>query len=272
MRLRHNKKRNTAFLYEMLVKHCAIYSLKKNKEMVAEIKNTIKKYFRAGTPLGSELALYKTLNETHSADSYVAQRLVLETKNDFDSLDRKIVFNEQTKLINWINKTLTRESFNVFVPSYKNLATISQIFNGEHTAKERVLLEKRMVASLMSKPAQINESKMVPMDDLVYKTVISNFNKKYDGELLDEQKELLKNYVLSFADNGIGMQKYLNEEISRIKNVISSNTSSDIADKLAAVTELIESFKRAPINDEVLTKIVKLQSLVKELQNNGNNN
>jgi peptide subunit release factor 1 (eRF1) len=67
------------------------------------------------------------------------------------------------------------------------------------------------------------------------------------------------------------MQKYLNEEISRIKNVISSNTSSDIADKLAAVTELIESFKRAPINDEVLTKIVKLQSLVKELQNNGNN-
>ena len=88
---------------------------------------------------------------------------------------------------------------------------------------------------------------------------------------LEEQKELLKNYVLSFADNGIGMQKYLNEEISRIKNIISSNTSSDIADKLAAVTELIESFKRAPINDEVLTKIVKLQSLVKELQNNGNN-
>ena len=46
MRLRHNKKRNTAFLYEMLVKHCAIYSLKKDKEMVAEIKNTIRKYFK----------------------------------------------------------------------------------------------------------------------------------------------------------------------------------------------------------------------------------
>ena len=271
MRLRHNKKRNTAFLYEMLVKQCAIYSLQKDTKMVTEIRNTIKKYFRTGTPLGAELSLYKTLNLTHSVDSFVAQRLVMETKNDFKSLDRKIIFNEQTKLINWINKNLTRESFNSFVPSYKNLATISQIFNGEHTAKERVLLEKKMVATLMSKPIEIKETEMVPMDDLVYKTVINNFNKKYKGELLDEQKELLKTYVLSFVDNGIGMQKYLNEEISRIKNVINSHTSPDTIDKLVAVSELIESFKRVPIDDEILTKIVKLQSLVKELQNNGDN-
>ena len=273
MRLKHNKKRNTAFLYEVLIKQYALASLRKDEVLAKSIKGTLKEFFGAGRPLSEELRLYKNLYELNSADSYVAHRLIQESKQDFNKLDRRDIFNEQTKLINWINKSIGRDSYNMFVPNYKTLATISQIFGQEHNAKERVLLEKKLVVSLMKPSAQQKNEVMKPMNDLVYKTVIKNFNNKYDDQLLGEQKQLIQKYVLSFSDGGIGFVSFLSEEIGRIRAIVESHQTEDqgIKTKLNSVVELIESFKKEPINDAVLEKVLKLQSLVKELDENGHN-
>jgi uncharacterized protein YpuA (DUF1002 family) len=114
---------------------------------------------------------------------------------------------------------------------------------------------------------------MQPIDNLVYRQVVQNFNKKYNSNLNESQRKLIESYVLSISDGGMQFQFNLNEEISRIKEAITNYKDSDssVASRLGSVLELIESFKKTPLNEQVLEKVLKLQALVEEITNNGNN-
>jgi hypothetical protein len=268
MKLRHNKKRNTAFLYEVLVKQYTIASINKNKELMSEIKNTIVTFFAKGRPLYGELSLYKTLAETNGVDSYTAKRLLEEAQADHKKLDHRTIFNEQTKVINWINKNVGRDAFSMFVPNYKSLATISQFFGDTSGPKERVLLEKRVYVQLVGKPQVIAETKMEPMDNLVYKTVIKNFNEKYDDALTENQKHLIQHFVHSFQDQGIGFVSYVGQELDRIKAIVEGFDGDEgMKNKMGQVTEMINTFRNRPIDKEMLEKVLKLQTLAEEIQN-----
>jgi hypothetical protein len=273
MRLRHNKKRNTAFLYELLVKQYAIASLQENKKLCSEIKETLSSFFRVGKPLANELALYKNLYETNSIDGFTAMRLVQESYNAYQKLDQKTIFNEQTKLINWINKNVGQDAFDTFVPNYKTLATISQIFGGETDVKQKVILERKIVGTLLERPQQQKQSELQPIDNLVYRTVVQNFNKKYNETLNESQRRLIESYVMSITDGGLQFQMRLNEEIQRIRETITTynSTNPQTSQKLNSVLELIETFRKAPINEQVLEKVLKLQALAQEITDNGNN-
>ena len=81
------------------------------------------------------------------------------------------VYEQQSHLISRVNKDLSKSVFSNFIPNYKDLATLSQIFNDELTVKKRVMLEKQIVKNMMS----INEEqkeKMKPIDKLTFKTFI----------------------------------------------------------------------------------------------------
>ena len=274
MRLRHNKKRNTAFLYELLVKQFAVASLQQNKEKATEIKEVLAAFFKAGKPLAQELSLFRTLYETNSVDGFTAMRLVQESYRAYQNLDHKTIFNEQTKLINWINKNIGQNCFETFMPNYKTMATISQIFGTETDVKQKVILERKLIGSLMERPIERKKNEMQPIDNLVYRQVVQNFNKKYNSNLNESQRKLIESYVLSISDGGLQFQFRLNEEISRIKEAITNYKDSDssITTRLGSVLELIESFKKTPLNEQILEKVLKLQALVEEITNNGNNN
>ena len=273
MRLRHNKKRNTAFLYELLVKQLAIVSLQQNKSMITQIKEVFSTFFRAGKPLANELSLYKNLYETNSVDSFTAMRLIQESYNAYQKLDLKELFNEQTKLINWINKNVGQDAFDTFVPNYKTLATISQIFGDESNVKQKVILERKLVGTLMERPVQQKKAEMQPIDNLVYRTVVQNFNNKYNQTLNESQRKLIESYVMSISDGGLQFQMRLNEEIQVIKEAITSYRGGDpnVTERLKSVLELIESFRKTPINEQILEKVLKLQALAQEITDNGNN-
>ena len=273
MRLRHNKKRNTAFLYELLVKQLAIASLQQNKSMITQIKEVFSTFFRAGKPLANELSLYKNLYETNSVDSFTAMRLIQESYNAYQKLDLKELFNEQTKLINWINKNVGQDAFDTFVPNYKTLATISQIFGDESNVKQKVILERKLVGTLMERPVQQKKAEMQPIDNLVYRTVVQNFNNKYNQTLNESQRKLIESYVMSISDGGLQFQMRLNEEIQVIKEAITSYRGGDpdVTERLKSVLELIESFRKTPINEQILEKVLKLQALAQEITDNGNN-
>ena len=67
----------------------------------------------------------------------------MEVKKDFDSLDRKKIFNEQTQLINKINKALGNKAFSNFIPNYKDLATLGLFFQDSSIgAKKKELCSK----------------------------------------------------------------------------------------------------------------------------------
>jgi len=70
IKLKHNKKRNTAFLYESLIKELAksvVYSDKTRQNLISGI---IKEHFRKGTTLSKELGLYKQIYETIDITMY----------------------------------------------------------------------------------------------------------------------------------------------------------------------------------------------------------
>ena len=68
MRLKHNKKRNTAFVYEALVRELTESVVKNNKNKQNKIVSIIKDHFTKGSTLTEELELYKTIYETRDIE------------------------------------------------------------------------------------------------------------------------------------------------------------------------------------------------------------
>jgi hypothetical protein len=268
---KHNKKRNTAFLYEALVREIAKSVINKKPQRNDFITSLIKEHFVKGGEMAKELELYRALITTNDLDTYTAEKLIQETKHAHQRIDKKKLFIEQSRLISKINRNLSRDVFSNFVPNYKNLATISQIFNDELSVKNKVLLEKELLNKLISE-AGLSEGKQKPITNLVYRTFIKKFNESYSTALLEEQKMLLQKYVTSFDDNGIQLKLYLNEELGRLKTLVEKSLNqeeiaedSEMVGKTKEVLGILESFKSQPFNKEMLAQVLKMQSLAKEI-------
>ena len=172
--MKHNKKRNTAFLYECLIRELTRAIIKENKEKQETIQTILKEFFMKGKPLKNELNLYSSLIESKELSADFSRRLLVETKKDFDSLDRKEIFNEQTALINRINKALGNKTFSNFVPNYKDIATLGLFFQDNNlNAKKRIMLEDKMVSFLGRKEEVLTEMKHI--DKLEFKMFVKRF-------------------------------------------------------------------------------------------------
>ena len=273
MKFRHNKKRNTAFLFEALVKELTKSIVKNDLQTKEKIISLIKENFKKDSILAKELKIYKSLLESKNLSNRVAEKLIYEARREYKSLDREVVFEAQSKLINQINKTLSRNIFSNFVPQYKNIATIYQLFSEEDGPKKRVLLEEKVIQQL-SAPTEVLKEKIIPTDKLVLSTFTKNFNSIYSKNLQEDQRELLNKYITSFSDNGIEFKIFLNEEVGRLKNEMTQSLRSEsvkgnplILEKTQKVIQTIEEFKNTEITSSMIQKIMKIQSLVKEIQN-----
>ena len=92
-------------------------------------------------------------------------------------------------MISRINKELSSEVYTNFVPNYKDLATLHQIFNNPKIeAKQRVLLEETIISGMISKEEKA-EKGITHIDNIVYESFTKRFNESY-GDLNDRQKNL----------------------------------------------------------------------------------
>lgn len=279
MKSKHNKKRNTAFLYEIIVREITNSILEKNEQNKKFFLNVCKTFFSKDTILKKELELYKSINESYEMPLNLAEKLLNEAKFQYDCLNKKKIFDEQTKLINILNKYSNGTIFNTFVPDYKNLATLSQIFNNTITIKEKVLLENTIVTKMTSSPENAEKDKLETLDTLTYKLFVKKFNEQYGETLLTEQKELLTKYVMSFADSGVEFKVYLNEEIQRIKECLNNSLkikeiseNSFLNEKTNLVLKKVEQYNKKIIDQNMIQEILKIQSLIKEVNTQENNN
>ncbi len=173
--MKHNKKRNTAFLYECLIKELTRSVVREDTDRQSTIKSILKEYFSRGTILSNELDIYRELLEAKDLEDRHHTRLLTESRVDFESLDRTQVFNSQTSLINKINKQLGTGVYSNFMPNYKDIATVGLFFqNKSLSAKKRIMLEERMV-ELLSRE-DVEEKEMVHGDNRTYKTFVNKFN------------------------------------------------------------------------------------------------
>jgi hypothetical protein len=203
--------------------------------------------------------------ETKNLKESLGIRFMEEVKKDWESLDRKQIFNKQTQLIKEFNQTLP-EAFGNFVPNYKSIATIGQFFNSNGLkAKTRLLIEERVKTLVISNPQAIKEDKLKTVDSLTYKTFVSKFNETYKESLLKEQRELLTNYITSFSDNGLGLKMFMNEELGRLKEQCENLSEGKWSDKIKLVKEKLEDYKKKPLTEEVVKDVFHIQQLLSEI-------
>mgnify|MGYP001415558328 CR=1 FL=1 len=273
-KLRHNKKRNTAFLYEALIREVTKCILSKDALKKAKIVSIVREHFARGTSLRKELEIFKAVYETDQGEKEFVKSVISEAKMRYETdINKEKVFEEQTALIKKINKSIGSSVFSNFVPNYKSLATICQIFNNINI-REKVLLENRLADLMSSKDGNKN---LKPIDKLVYKTFASKFNEEYSDKLLKEQRGLLNEYIYSFSDGGLAFKVYLNEEIGRLREVVNDSLileevaeDEEMVQKTKEVLEIIESFKKEKINTGMIEKVMKIQKLASEIQTDGN--
>jgi len=276
MRLKHNKKRNTAFLYETLVQELAKCAVSRDYKKRDEVIVLMRKHFAKEADLKNELLLYTTLSETRGVSEKMATRLIEEVRKSYDDLDPKKIFEAQTALIKDISSQLGATVFSNFVQNYRHLASVQQIFNKGMKPKERVLLEDKMVSLMMHSGERVNEPNRVEaVDNMVLKTFIKKFNDKYK-DLHEEQKNLLTHHVLSFQDNAIELKIFLNEELGRLKMELtkaieSEEISSDktMLGKAKQVIVMLEGLKKTKLTSPTLKKILQVQDLVREVNSDG---
>jgi len=270
--MKHNKKRNTAFLYESLIKELTKSIIKRDNQRKKNIIQILKENFTKNSILDKDLKIYKSvLDNHHKMTKDFSFRFLEETKRDFYNLDRKLVFNTQTKLLEAINKKLTHAVYSNFIPNYKNIATVGQWFAGENLdAKSRLLIENKVLAILI--PEEEQDIPMKHIDNLTYRTFVSKFNETYDKSLRNEQKNLLINYITSFSDNGLGLKSFMNEEIGRLKKKLNSliqlnetKFDNNKITKSRKVLIKLNEFKERQIDEEMVKTLFFIQDLVEEL-------
>jgi len=270
---KHNKKRNTAILYEFLIRELTKNVVDNNVAGKNTVLSLCKEHFKKGTMLRKELDLFNALDETKGLNSDTARRLLDRIVEAHAQLDPQKIFGEQSSLLDDMNKRLPKTVFTNFVPEYKSLASIAQIFSKGTPPKSKVLLEQALIEKMIIDASIKKEPEMVAIDNLTYKTFVNNFNSVYGKSLLPEQKELVTQFVMSFSDNGTGLKIFLNEEIGRLRKVIEESlTLEEIAadtrmvSKTKAVLEKIDSYKTMPVDKVLVGEVMKIQMLVKEVQ------
>ncbi len=275
MKRRHNKKRNTALVYEALIKEATAAILRGDHSTKEKVVSIVKKHFGFNSVLRKDLQCYQSLAENQSLSTEDSRRILNETKMQKRLIDPTALFKAQSEAIKDVNIQIDSDIFNNFVPNYKTLATIDQMFSLKTSPKDKVLLENEIVTFMSD---EIQEIETQTVDDLVITTFVEKFNKKYSNNLLEEQRELLTHYILSFSDNGVSLKMFLNNEISRLKEALSSGimtdeikSDKDMADKTTRVVEKLESYSGSNVSDDLLFSILKTQELVKEISDNGSN-
>lgn len=268
-KLKHNKKRNTAFLFETLVKELTKAVVYRDTDKQKMISALIKEHFKKNTVLDKELTLYKQIYETKQFPKNVAERLIDQVVSDHQKLNEKEIFSEQSKLIAKINKMLGFQIYNNFVPNYKTIASISQIFNKTIEPKRRVLLEQELCEHITGEEAAKKQEAEVH-SNLVLQRFQDRFNKIYGENLNSHQKQLLSRYIRHHEDD-IDLKVYLNEEIHRLKkeiDIIKNNKlikeSNELDNKLNEVWQTLKDMKVDEITDSFIKKIMLIQEFLSE--------
>ena len=273
MKVKHNKKRNTAFVYEALINEATVAVLKDDHKRSKKVVDLVRKHFSSDSNLKKDLECYRSLYENQNLDIEISKQILKEANISKRLIDPTGLFDEQTDIINDVNKNLSPSIFNNFVPNYKSLATISKMFNTT-SPKEKVILESKIIESMSASPESNDEHPVV--DNIVYKTFVDKFNDKYQDDLLEEQKYLLSHYISSFADNSIELKIFLNEEIGRLKEKLEAAKNLDeikadpsMADKTEMIINKLNSYSKETISENVIMTILKTQQLVKEIHEDG---
>jgi len=260
-------------VYEALIREATVAILKNEHKKKEKVVSIIKKHFSSSSLLKRDLECYRSLYENQNLDQNVSEKILKEVRMQKLMIDPEGLFKQQSALIRDINKEITPDVYNNFVPNYKTLATIDQIFSTKTTPKNRVIMENEIIRKMKGEPSAADGA-MPSIDNVTYRTFVNKFNSKYQDDLLSEQKDLLTRYIASFTDNALELKIFLNNEIGRLKEKLKEAKGveeiKDDKEMLRKTNEIItrlDTFSKEGVSENVLMTVLKTQALVEEIYN-----
>ena len=276
--IKHNKIKNTGFLYECLTRQITSDVLS-NIEPSPALK-IVKEFFKPTTILGKELLLYKALT---------TKKLKTETKINYllDSVLReraKLNFSELRRAKYNLVKTIVekydlKDFFRTRIGNYKDLASVYKLFETQHNSNPFEETEIRFVVaenlkdvntptkqkqSVIEKYAK--ESKDLRL--LSYKILVDKFNQKYSN-LNESQRDLLQAYINNISNTST-LKEFMSDEIKTLKEKI-SKIHPKIDDKVVSIKlkECLNVLKKLNkgnvVNEEQLITMMRFYSLLDEI-------
>lgn len=219
----HNKKRNTALLYEFLVRTISSALVEGDKKKSAVALRILRRYFKPGTQLYKEFRLFNALVKTTVSSDNVATSIISEARHAATSADLSSLDREKSLLIRSINHMIHDENFyDQPVAEYRLYATIQTLLNewrkpvGTADIVSLANYEEQLRSWLVSEKKKEDQSLIDESPGttrLLMKVMMKKLNEKYSAALNDEQREIIKAYAFSAANEDQTTIKKKLEEI-----------------------------------------------------------
>jgi hypothetical protein len=277
-KLKHSKYKNTAILFEMLVRKLTSETLSSNKSVTVDI---IKKYFGKNTELAKELHLYNSLLKEQFKSEAQGLDYIRTVKSAYDKLNQSVLKRQRYNLVKEISeKFIFTDMAKIHINNYKTLASVYMLFEYAETDNPKQLLECKQVIlenSLITEKKKVEKDPVLesfakqPKDErlLTYKLLVDKFNEKYSS--LDEsQKQLLNKYITNVNDT-TALKEYIQTVIPKIKKDLAIQ-AKDITDqatkikvtKLSEMLCTVENMKT--IKESHVLSLLRYFDLVRELK------
>jgi hypothetical protein len=277
----HNKKRNTALLYEFLIRTISSALVEGDKKKSSIALKILRRYYKPGTQLYKEFRLFNSLIKTTVSSEVVASTILTEARSAVSTIDLNALDREKSLLIRNINHAINDENFyDQPIAEYRLYATIQTLLNEwrkpkgsndivslatyENQLREWLLAEKKKEDHTL-----IDETPGTTR--LLMKVMMKKLNEKYSNTLNDDQKEIIKAYAFSTANEDQStIKKKLEEVRGGLLNSIDVyiTQKSDhkyMVDKLQDAKSRILSESLDLVDDSTVSKFMLYSTLRQEL-------
>lgn len=234
MTFKHNKKRSTGIVYEMLVRRLSKTMVDRDRAGYQSALGIVRKYFGEGTILAEEKELFDVVRNTRGISEHAARRMLAQVVTEAAKLDRKKSDIKKSNLIKDINYTFGKGFWAEHrIPDYRLLATIQLVIDssgptGLTESVQRIQLEEGLVAHMTTKAdAAIPTARPEQIDGLVMAMVAKRFNEKYSSSFNPHQKKLLERYIrYQVTGDERPLREYVATEHARISKLLFEATMS----------------------------------------------
>ena len=276
--LKHSKYKNTAILFEMLVRKLTSETLTSDKTVTVEI---IKKYFGKNTVLSKELQLYNSLIKESFKSEAQTLEFIRSCKAAHTKLNKSTLRRQRYNLVKEISENFDFQKISkIRINNYKELASVYKIFEYSDSDNPKEILEcKNVIVEHMSSVKNVSNKKNIVLEKykkhdkdvrlLAYKLLVDKFNKKY-STLDENQKQVLNKYIVHVNDTE-SLKLYLESILPNIKNELKEQVSkiSDPVTKIKVdkLSEMLCNVKTIKVvNESHILSILRYFDLIKELK------
>ena len=269
--IKHNKVKNTAFLYECLTRQITSDVLSNVEPSPA--LDIVKEFFRPTTILGKELVLYKALTSKKLKNEGKINYLVDSVLRERAKLNYSDMRRARYNLVKKITESYElKDFFRTRISNFKDIASVYKLFEIQHNSNPFEETEIRFIVMENLKDTDSPKTEKTSVVEkfekeskdlrlLSYKILVDKFN--------ESQRDLLKTYINNISNTST-LKEFMSEEIKTLKEKI-SKIHPKIDDKVVSIKlkECLNVLKKLNkgnvVNEEQLITMMRFYSLLDEI-------